>query len=94
MPYGLLFVVYQRPERDACNMNPSDIREALLARHAQHVVPVHFLIALFTAGVLSSFSHSDGLGSTLLRAHPPVPRAEQQTTFVPGSRPCLVRSPP
>ena len=32
-------------------MNPWDIRAALLARHAQHVVLIHFPIALFLAGV-------------------------------------------
>ena len=31
-------------------MNPFDPRTALLARHAQHVVLVHFPIALFLAG--------------------------------------------
>jgi uncharacterized membrane protein len=32
-------------------MNPYSIREALLAKHAQHVVLIHFPVALFTAGV-------------------------------------------
>src|SRR6266850_5518385 len=32
-------------------MNPWDIRAALLAKHAQHVVLLHFPIALFLAGV-------------------------------------------
>jgi uncharacterized membrane protein len=32
-------------------MNPLDIRAALLAKHAQHVVLIHFPIALFLAGV-------------------------------------------
>jgi uncharacterized membrane protein len=32
-------------------MNPFDIKSALLARHAQHVVLIHFPIALFIAGV-------------------------------------------
>lgn len=31
-------------------MNPFDIKQALLARHAQHVVLIHFPIALFMAG--------------------------------------------
>jgi uncharacterized membrane protein len=31
-------------------MNPFDLKAALLARHAQHVVLVHFPIALFLAG--------------------------------------------
>ena len=32
-------------------MNPWDIRSAILAKHAQHVVLIHFPIALFLAGV-------------------------------------------
>ncbi|HKN76536.1 MAG TPA: DUF2231 domain-containing protein [Candidatus Acidoferrum sp.] len=36
-------------------MNPFDIRAALLAKHAQHVVLIHFPIALFIAGVLFDF---------------------------------------
>ena len=32
-------------------MHPFDIKAALLARHAQHVVLIHFPIALFIAGV-------------------------------------------
>jgi uncharacterized membrane protein len=32
-------------------MNPFDIKSALLAKHAQHVVLIHFPIALFIAGV-------------------------------------------
>ncbi len=32
-------------------MNPFDLRAALLAKHAQHVVLIHFPIALFIAGV-------------------------------------------
>ena len=36
-------------------MNPFSIREALLARHAQHVVLIHFPIALFLAGVAFDF---------------------------------------
>ncbi len=31
--------------------NPFDLRSALLARHAQHVVLIHFPIALFLTGV-------------------------------------------
>ena len=33
------------------NANPFDIRTMLLAKHAQHVVLIHFPIALFTAAV-------------------------------------------
>jgi uncharacterized membrane protein len=33
-------------------VNPFDLRTVLLAKHAQHVVLIHFLIALFIAGVL------------------------------------------
>jgi len=36
-------------------MNPFSIREALLAKHAQHVVLIHFPIALCTAGVAFDF---------------------------------------
>ncbi len=36
-------------------MNPFDIRAALLAKHAQHVVLIHFPIALFIAGVAFDF---------------------------------------
>jgi uncharacterized membrane protein len=32
-------------------MNPFDIKSILLAKHAQHVVLIHFPIALFLAGV-------------------------------------------
>ena len=32
-------------------MNPFDLKSALLARHAQHVVLIHFPIALFLASV-------------------------------------------
>jgi uncharacterized membrane protein len=35
--------------------NPFDIKTILLARHAQHVVLIHFPIALFTIGVLFDF---------------------------------------
>jgi uncharacterized membrane protein len=36
-------------------MNPFSIREALLAKHAQHVVLIHFPIALFLTGVAFDF---------------------------------------
>jgi uncharacterized membrane protein len=36
-------------------MHPFDIRAALLAKHAQHVVLIHFPIALFTIGVAFDF---------------------------------------
>jgi len=36
-------------------LHPFDIREALLAKHAQHVVLIHFPIALFLAGVAFDF---------------------------------------
>lgn len=46
-------------------MSPFDPKSALLAKHAQHVVLVHFPIALFVAGVifdlLASWRHSRGL---------------------------------
>ncbi len=46
-------------------VNPFDLRTILLARHAQHVVLVHFPIALFITGVildlLSRNAHKPGL---------------------------------
>ena len=37
-------------------MNPFDIKTVLLAKHAQHVVLVHFPIALFIMGVAFDFA--------------------------------------
>ncbi len=37
-------------------MNPFDPRTALFAKHAQHVVLIHFPIALFLAGVALDFA--------------------------------------
>src|SRR6202142_462560 len=37
------------------SVNPFDIKTALLAKHAQHVVLIHFPIALFTAAVAFDF---------------------------------------
>lgn len=39
-------------------MNPFDIRTALLAKHGQHVVLIHFPIALFLTGVALDFAAS------------------------------------
>ncbi|MFZ0315015.1 MAG: DUF2231 domain-containing protein [Candidatus Korobacteraceae bacterium] len=36
-------------------MHPFDFRSALVARHAQHVVLIHFPIALFLTGVMFDF---------------------------------------
>ncbi len=36
-------------------MHPFDIKAALLAKHAQHVVLIHFPIALFIAGTVFDF---------------------------------------
>jgi uncharacterized membrane protein len=36
-------------------VNPFDLKTALLAKHAQHVVLIHFPIALFVAGVAFDF---------------------------------------
>ena len=36
-------------------LNPFDLKAALLAKHAQHVVLIHFPIALFIAGVAFDF---------------------------------------
>lgn len=37
------------------SVNPFDIKTILLPKHAQHVVLIHFPIALFTVGVLFDF---------------------------------------
>jgi len=37
-------------------MNPFDLKSALLAKHAQHVVLIHFPIALLLAGVAFDFA--------------------------------------
>ena len=37
-------------------MNPFDLKAALLAKHAQHVVLIHFPIALFIAGAALDFA--------------------------------------
>lgn len=37
-------------------MHPFDLRTAILAKHAQHVVLIHFPIALFIVGVLFDFA--------------------------------------
>jgi len=37
-------------------MNPFDLKSALLARHAQHVVLIHFPIALFLVSVAFDFA--------------------------------------
>jgi uncharacterized membrane protein len=36
-------------------VNPFDLKKALLAKHAQHVVLIHFPIALFITAVLFDF---------------------------------------
>src|SRR5437773_9153883 len=47
-------------------VNPFDLRTVLLARHAQHVVLIHFPIALYLAGVAldlaGSWSDTDKFG--------------------------------
>src|SRR6201997_3489680 len=37
------------------SLNPFDIKSAIFAKHAQHVVLIHFPIALFIIGVLFDF---------------------------------------
>lgn len=37
------------------SINPFDLRSALLSKHSQHVVLIHFPIALFIAGVAFDF---------------------------------------
>lgn len=46
-------------------MKPFDLRSVLLARHAQHVVLVHFPIALFLAAVMFDFIAQWGKNRTL-----------------------------
>jgi len=50
-------------------VNPCDPRSALLAKHGQHVVLIHFPIALFVAGVafdlLAVWRHSRGLATAV-----------------------------
>ena len=50
-------------------MNLFDLRSALLAKHAQHVVLIHFPIALFVAAVafdlLAGWRHSRGLATAV-----------------------------
>jgi uncharacterized membrane protein len=49
------------------SVNPFDARTVLLAKHAQHVVLIHFPIALFTAAVRSTISHSGRRAGRWLR---------------------------
>ena len=37
------------------SVNPFDLKTIVLAKHAQHVVLIHFPIALFLAGVALDF---------------------------------------
>jgi len=50
------------------HVNPFDIRTVLLARHAQHVVFIHFPIALFTIAVTLDFLAPWTKSRTLLAA--------------------------
>ena len=47
-------------------MNPFDPKAVLLAKHAQHVVLIHFPIALFLTGVAFDFAARDDSWRTLL----------------------------
>ena len=49
-------------------MNPFDIKSVLLAKHAQHVVLIHFPIALFIIGVVFDFVAQWKRKSTLAAA--------------------------
>src|SRR5439155_8020730 len=49
-------------------MNPLDLRSVLFAKHAQHVVLVHFPIALFLTGTLFDFAARYTRRSALARA--------------------------
>ena len=49
-------------------MNPFDLKTALLARHAQHVVLIHFPIALFMVSVAFDFAAQWKRSATLAAA--------------------------
>ena len=49
-------------------MNPFDLRAALLAKHAQHVVLIHFPIALFTVAAAFDYLAQWAKKQTLSRA--------------------------
>jgi uncharacterized membrane protein len=49
-------------------VNPFDLRTVLLAKHAQHVVLVHFPIALFTAAVAFDYIAQSKKNRTLAAA--------------------------
>jgi uncharacterized membrane protein len=46
-------------------LHPFDIKAALLRKHAQHVVLIHFPIALFIAGVAAYFNFTFAALSTI-----------------------------
>ena len=54
MPNGYGYGCIQNLE----TLHPFDLKAALLAKHAQHVVLIHFPIALFIAGVAFDFLDS------------------------------------
>jgi uncharacterized membrane protein len=63
-------------------MNPWNIRSALLAKHAQHVMLIHFPIALFLTGVLFD------LAASLMPASlPPQPGPVDPRTAIPEGLP-------
>jgi uncharacterized membrane protein len=49
-------------------MNPFDLKSAMLAKHAQHVVFIHFPIALFLTGVFFDFAARWRKSATLAAA--------------------------
>jgi uncharacterized membrane protein len=49
-------------------VNPFDLRTVLLARHAQHVVLIHFPVALFISGVICDLMSRGKRESQLLSA--------------------------
>ena len=53
---------------DLSMVNPFDLRTILLAKHAQHVVLIHFPIALFIIGVLFDLLSRGKQGSQLATA--------------------------
>src|ERR1700676_774156 len=45
----------RNPKRSKAMVNPFDLKTALLAKHAQHIVLIHFPIGLFLAAVAFDF---------------------------------------
>ena len=68
--------------------NPFDLHTVLLAKHAQHVVLIHFPIALFITGVALDLLFSGGKPESSGRQ-----RATFNLTAAANQSPCFVRLP-